>query len=167
MNQRCKIVAMMCIIHKVLLQGATLLGLLLHCNTYVTLCCRTFLELPPIRHATLWTSSCVSTHTSRYAAGCCLALPPVRHATPLDLLLPFHTYEALGTQNYSFVVVKCLRRLCHGILTTNLLKKNKNAQIGQFHHHPVIVWCHHRHGLFQALTPFFWHLRCAHLVWST
>jgi hypothetical protein len=27
---------------------------------------------------------------------------------------------------------------------------------GHFHCHPVIVWCHHRHGLLQALKPCFW-----------
>ena len=90
---------------------ATLLDVVLHFLPYVTL--------------RRWTFSFLSTHTSCYAAGRSLAKKIV--------------HEALGTQNYSFVVVKCLRRLCHGILTTNLLKKNKNAQIGQFHHHPVIV----------------------------
>ena len=29
------------------------------------------------------------------------------------------------------------------------------CSFGHFHHHPVIVWCHHRHGLLQAFKPSF------------
>ena len=83
------------------IRHATLLEVLLHFHTYLILCCCRCLALPHIRHATLlctlWhfhtyvmqhcctlsCTSCISTHTSCYAAVGFLPLPHICHATLL------------------------------------------------------------------------------------
>ena len=114
------------------------------------------------------TFSCTSTHKSCYAAGRSLALPQIRHAS--SCYAAGRSLAKKGTFPRSSQDTKLqfccgktldfpiLRRPFHGILMEICWRKWTCANyygFGQFHHHPVIVWCHNRHGFLQALKPCF------------
>ena len=91
----------------------------LHFHTYVMLRC--------------WMFSCTFTHTSCYAAGRSLAKKGTFPRSSRDTKIQFCCGKALD-----FPMV---RRRFHGILTTNLLKKNKNVQMTTvLDNSTIILW---------------------------
>ena len=116
------------------IRHATLLDVLLHLHTYVMLRC--------------WTFSCTSTTSSDN-----FALEAKKgtfqrssrdtklHTVSVWWNTRFSNFEATVPWNFSrkFIGEK---QTCANYYSC-----------GHFHHHPVIVWCHQRHGLLQALPP--------------